>query len=433
MSVATLGTFNLPAIDNEKLSTYALGSPERNALEATLARLSKETVTVPVVVNGEEVNTTHSVARQPNPWDHKKVVVEYQRADAATIKNAIEGALKAKPSWEAMPFSGRCAIFLKAAELISGKYKYEMLARTMLGQGKNIWQAEIDAIAELTDFLRFNAKYAQEIYAEQPPKHSPGVWNRVEYRPLEGFVYAVAPFNFTAIGGNLPCAPALLGNVVLWKPSSCAIYSNYLLYQILAEAGLPKGVIQFIPGPADEITKTVLASPDFAALHFTGSTAVFKKMWHTIGENLNLDVYRSYPRIVGETGGKNFHMIHESADLRNAVLQTLRAAFEYQGQKCSACSRTYVPDSIWDSFKTLLLKEHKKIDFGVDFLSFVGPVIHKAAFAKIKSYIDWANSDDESEIIAGGQYDDSTGYFLQPTIILTKNAKSKTMCEEIFG
>ncbi|CAG8477665.1 4352_t:CDS:10 [Paraglomus occultum] len=429
---ATLGTFSLPKVENEKLSAYAPGSPERSALEATLARLSDKTEAIPVVVNGEKI-TGLSTAKQYNPSDHKKVVAEYQLADTATIEKAIEGALKAKLSWEAMPFTDRCAIFLKAAELISGKYRYEMLASTMLGQGKNIWQAEIDAIAEVTDFLRFNATYAQEIYAEQPPKHSTGVWNRVEYRPLEGFVYAVAPFNFTAIGSNLPCAPAIMGNVVLWKPSSYAVYSNYLIYEILVEAGLPAGVIQFVPGPAADMTKTVLSSPHFAALHFTGSTAVFKQIWHTIGENLHLDVYRSYPRIVGETGGKNFHMIHESANLRNAVMQTLRAAFEYQGQKCSACSRLYVPDTVWKSFKDLLLQEHKKIDIGVDFLSFMGPVIHKNAFAKIKSYIDWANADDESEIIAGGKCDDSVGYFIHPTIIVTKNPKSKTMCEEIFG
>lgn len=314
--------------------------------------------------------------------------------------------------------------------------RYKMMAATMLGQGKNAWQAEIDAAAELCDFFRFNCKYAEELYQQQPPKNAPGVWNRVEFRALPGYTLAITPFNFTAIAGNLPGAPALMGNVVVWKPSPSAVYSNYLVYQLLEEAGLPAGVIQFVPGPAEEICATALASPDFSSLHFTGSTHVFRKLWKDIGNNI--DNYKSYPRIVGETGGKNYHMLLSDLDasgLRHAALQTIRGAFEFQGQKCSACSRVYVPKSKFEEFKGYLLAEHAKITQGPvqEFQHFMGPVINQFAFDKIKSYVDYAASSDDCKTIAGGKYDDSKGYYIQPTIIETTNPHTKTMVEEIFG
>jgi len=332
-----------------------------------------------------------------------------------------------------MPWNDRAAIFLKAADLLSGKYRYRMLAATMLGQGKNAWQAEIDAAAELSDFFRFGVKFVEDLYSQQPSKNAAGSWNRTEYRPLEGFVLAVSPFNFTAIGGNLAGAPAMVGNVVVWKPSPSAIYSNYIIYQILKEAGLPDGVIQFVPGPAPQIVSQVLTSPDFAALHFTGSTFVFKKLWRDISNNL--DTYKSYPRIVGETGGKNFHLIHSSAEVRNAVLQSVRSAFEYSGQKCSALSRLYVSASVWkNGFKEQLLEEVAKIKVGnpEEFETFVGPVINEAAFDKVTGYIKLAK-ESGSEILIGGESDGSKGYFVKPTVVLTKDPMSATMVEEIFG
>lgn len=318
---------------------------------------------------------------------------------------------------------------------MAGKYRYDLMAATMLGQGKNAWQAEIDAAAELVDFLRFNVHYAQEMYAQQPEHNAPGVWNRVEYRPLEGFVYAVTPFNFTAIAGNLPVAPALLGNVVVWKPSDSAIASNWLLYQVLLEAGLPKGVIQFVPGDAEEVTKTVLAHRKFAALHFTGSTAVFRKLYGAIGAGVAEGRFQSYPRIVGETGGKNFHLIHESADIENAVINTVRGAFEFQGQKCSATSRLYVPSSIWPEFKKRLVKETEALKVGNpwDHGNFIGPVIHEGSFEKLMTVIEDAKSDTGLELLAGGKYDGSTGYFIHPTIYQAKSPDHKLLSTELFG
>lgn len=309
------------------------------------------------------------------------------------------------------------------------------MAATMLGQGKNAWQAEIDAAAELVDFLRFNVQYAEELYAQQPVHHSPGVWNRVEYRPLEGFVYAVSPFNFTAIAANLPCAPALMGNVVVWKPSDSAIASNWLLYQVLLEAGLPPNVIQFVPGPPEMVTDVVLKHRKFAALHYTGSTAVFRKLYGTIGEGVAEGRYTSYPRIVGETGGKNFHLIHHSAVVANAALQTVRGAFEYQGQKCSATSRCYVSEAVWPEFKEHLVAETKALKVGSPTKSenFIGPVIHAASFAKLSAVIDAAARDDTLELIAGGKHDDSKGYFIHPTIYVTTDPKHPLLTTELFG
>jgi 1-pyrroline-5-carboxylate dehydrogenase len=309
------------------------------------------------------------------------------------------------------------------------------MAATMLGQGKNAWQAEIDSAAELCDFFRFNVAYAEEMYAQQPAHNSTGVWNRVEYRPLEGFVYAVSPFNFTAIAGNLPGAPALLGNVVVWKPSDSSIASNWLLYNILLEAGLPKDVIQFVPGPPEEITKTVLAHKEFAALHFTGSTAVFRKLYGQIGQGTGEGRYKGYPRIVGETGGKNFHLIHSSADIENAAVQTVRGAFEYQGQKCSATSRVYVAKSVWPQFKEKLVAEAQALKIGEPWenQNFIGPVIHAASFKKLSGVIDEAKNDPELTLLVGGKYDDSKGYFVHPTIYETSSPTHKLLSTELFG
>ncbi len=372
---------------------------------------------------------------QSNPSSHKEVVAKYTNASSDDVSRAIESALVAKPAWESMPFADRAAVFLKAADLIGGKYRYELMAATMLGQGKNAWQAEIDAAAELCDFLRFNVQYAQDLYAQQPVHNSPGVWNRVEYRPLEGFVYAISPFNFTAIGGNLPCAPALMGNVVLWKPSPSAIASNYIIHRILLEAGLPPCVIQFVPGDAVEVTQAVLAHKEFASLHYTGSTTVFRQLYGKIAMNVAEGKYRGYPRIVGETGGKNYHLVHTSADPHNATINTIRGAFEYQGQKCSATSRAYFPSSLWSSVKPTLIAQTKGLKVGPpeEFGNFIGPVIHQASFNKLKKVIDAAKEDKELQCLVGGTYDSSTGYFIHPTIYLTTNPRHHLLSTELFG
>ncbi|KAJ8072850.1 1-pyrroline-5-carboxylate dehydrogenase [Marasmius tenuissimus] len=428
-----LGSFKIPAIDNEPMHGYSPGSSERKALQAAIAELQQQIpLEVPCVVNGKPVKTG-KLGKQPMPHDHANNICTYHEADPDTVAKAIDGALAAKAEWESIPWNDKAAIFLKAADLVSGKYRYKIMAATMLGQGKNAWQAEIDAAAELADFLRFNVKFVEQLYAIQPEKNSAGAWNRTEYRPLEGFVLAVSPFNFTAIGGNLCAVPALVGNVIVWKPSPMATLANYITYQILTEAGVPPGVIQFIPGPPPEVVAQAINHKSFAALHFTGSTLVFKKLWKDISSNL--DLYRGYPRIVGETGGKNWHLVHESADTKNAVLQTIRAAFEYSGQKCSALSRLYVSSSQWQNgFKDLLLSEVAKIKVGnqLEWTTFVGPVINRPAYDKIIGYIQKAK-DAGGEVLAGGSGDDSKGYFVQPTVILTEDPKSVTMVEEIFG
>jgi 1-pyrroline-5-carboxylate dehydrogenase len=376
-----------------------------------------------------------SILTQSDPSSHATTIAKYSNASPAEVTAAIDSALKSKQSWEMLPFSDRAAVFLKAADLIAGKYRYDIMAATMVGQGKNAWQAEIDSAAELCDFLRFNVTYAEKLYAEQPTHNSPGVWNRVEYRPLEGFVYAITPFNFTAIAGNLPCAPALMGNVVVWKPSPFAMASNWLLYSILLEAGLPPNVIQFIPGDAVEVTKTVLAHKQFAALHYTGSTAVFRSLYGQIASGVAEGKYQGYPRIVGETGGKNFHILHSSADVENAAVNTVRGAFEYQGQKCSATSRSYVPASLWPEFKQRVVKltEALKVGSPDDYANFIGPVIHEASFKKLASTIDDAKKDPELELVVGGKHDSSKGYYIHPTIYQTKNPNHPLMSKELFG
>ncbi|GAO15088.1 hypothetical protein UVI_02048510 [Ustilaginoidea virens] len=426
MSMGTLATFKTPKVANEPNHHYAKGSAQRKDLTAAVANYRKKVpIEVPVVVGGKELN----------PSDHSSRVANYHTATPADVSKAIDAALAAKPAWEALPFSDRAAVFLKAADLVANKYRYDIMAATVLGQGKNAWQAEIDAAAELADFFRFNVHYAQELLSQQPEHNSPGSWNRLEYRPLEGFVYAVSPFNFTAIAGNLPGAPALMGNVVVWKPSDFAIASNWLVYQILLEAGLPKNVIQFVPGNPEEVTKTVLAHKEFAALHYTGSTAIFRKLYGAIGEGVVEGRYRSYPRIVGETGGKNFHLIHPSADLDNAVAHTVRGAFEFQGQKCSATSRLYVAKSVWPEFKKKLVAEVEKLSVGEPWnhQNFCGPVIHAASFKKLSGAIDEARADKEIELVAGGKYDSSKGYYVHPTVFKTTNPAHKFLSTEFFG
>ncbi|KAL9063956.1 MAG: hypothetical protein Q9157_008016 [Trypethelium eluteriae] len=428
--MASLAAFQVPTIDNEPNKHYSKGSTDRQGLlDAVKSLKSKTPIEVPIVAK------TSSVLTQPNPSSHANAVCKYSNVSESQVTEAIGAALAAKPAWESLPFADRAAVFLKAADLISGKYRYDVMAATMVGQGKNAWQAEIDSAAELCDFFRFNVKYAQETYGHQPVHNSPGVWNRVEYRPLEGFVYAITPFNFTAIAGNLPGAPALMGNVVVWKPSPSAIASNWLVYQILVEAGLPPNVIQFVPGDAVEVTRAVLSHPEFSALHYTGSTAVFRSLYGQIATGVAGGKYHGYPRIVGETGGKNFHILHHTADVHNAVINTVRGAFEYQGQKCSACSRAYIPSSLADQYISGLVSETKKLKVGdpEDFANFIGPVIHEASFQRLSSAIDAAKNDPELELLCGGTYDNSRGYFIHPTIYKTTNPHHDLMTRELFG
>lgn len=414
---------------------YEKDSAARQKLQAALESLRQSApLQIPIVVDGKETKT-QTTSQQPYPANYKDTLAESSNASAADVERAIESALAAKPAWESMTFADRASIFLKAADLISGKYRYEINAATMLGQGKNATQAEIDAAAETCDFLRFGVQYAQELYAQQPVHNSPGVWNRLEYRPLEGFVYAVTPFNFTAIAGNLPYAPALMGNVTIWKPSPSAMASNWLLYNIFLEAGLPPNVVQFVPGDPVEITKTVLKHRNFGALHYTGSTAVFRNLYGQIGLATGEGRYKGYPRIVGETGGKNYHVVHNSANVENVVLNTVRGAFEYQGQKCSATSRGYFPKSQWDQYKTRLVEETKKLKVGPpeEFDAFVGPVIHQQSFDKLKEVIDDAKNDSELECIVGGSYDGKEGFYIHPTIYVTTNPNHELLSKELFG
>ncbi|KAE8144836.1 Aldehyde/histidinol dehydrogenase [Aspergillus avenaceus] len=433
-SMGSYATFKVPRIDNEPNKHYAPGTPDRKGLEDALAKHKQSApLNVPLVIGGKEIKASE-IFTQSSPATHAPLAT-YSHATAADVQAAIDAALAARKSWASTSFADRASVFLKAADLISTKYRYDIMALTMHGQGKNAWQAEIDSAAELCDFFRFGVKYAEDMYAQQPVHNSPGVWNRVEYRPLEGFVYAISPFNFTAIGGNLAGAPALMGNVVVWKPSPSAIASNYLVHQILLEAGLPKDVIQFVPGDAEEVTNTVLNHREFAALHFTGSTAVFRSLYGQISNGVAEGKYRSYPRIVGETGGKNFHLIHKSADVRNAAVQTIRGAFEFQGQKCSATSRAYVASSIAEEFLEQVAAETNKIKVGEpsDFTNFCGPVIHEASFNKLSKVIDEAKNDPELKLVAGGTYDSSKGWYIQPTVYHTTNPDHPLLSRELFG
>ncbi|EOD01740.1 L-glutamate gamma-semialdehyde dehydrogenase [Caldisalinibacter kiritimatiensis] len=416
---------------NEPIYSYLPGSKERTDLKDKIKELKSKEIEIPLIIGGKEVRTG-KVNKCIVPHDKEHVLATYHMAGEKEVNMAIESALNAKREWDNMPWEHRVSIFLKAAELLSGPWRSTLNAATMLAQSKTVFQAEIDAACELIDFLRFNCYYLTQIYNDQPYS-SKGVWNRVEYRPLEGFVFAVTPFNFTSIGGNLPTAPALVGNTVLWKPASNAVYSNYFFMKLLQAAGLPDGVINFMPGYGSEIGEYVLKSEYLAGIHFTGSTKVFRGMWKTVGENI--DKYRMYPRIVGETGGKDFIFAHKSADIDSLVTAIVRGAFEYQGQKCSAASRAYIPESIWPDVKQKLLKEISTIKMGdvEDFSNFIGAVIDENAFNKIKSYIEYAKSSNEADVIYGGKCNNNKGYFIEPTVIVTNNSKFKTMKEEIFG
>lgn len=425
------GFFQVPAPVNEPIYSYAPGTPEREKLAAKIAELRAKQIEVPMHINGQTVKGAKKVAMNP-PHDHQHVLGYYYEGGKQEIQAAIEAALAAKAAWSNLSWEKRAAIFLKAAELSATKYRMELNARTMLGQSKSVYQAEIDAACEWVDFLRFNVHYASQIFADQPIS-SPGVWNKVEYRPLEGFVYALTPFNFTAIAGNLPTAPALMGNTVVWKPAPSQIYSADLLMQILEEAGLPKGVINMVFADGPEAGEVVFNHKDFAGIHFTGSTKVFQTIWQQIGNNIS--TYKSYPRIVGETGGKDFVVAHPSADVPALVTGLIRGAFEYQGQKCSAASRAYIPRSIWAETKALLAKEVATIKMGgtEDFSNFFNAVIDARAFSKITGYIDIAKQSKGVEVLAGGHYDNTKGYFVEPTIFVAEDPHFITMEEEIFG
>ncbi|MEX0811492.1 MAG: L-glutamate gamma-semialdehyde dehydrogenase [Chitinophagales bacterium] len=424
------GNFEVPIAVNEPVKSYAPGSPERKAINAALLAAKSEVRDIPMFINGKEVRTDNKVSMHP-PHEKEHVLGHYHKGDEQHVKAAIEAALAAKSKWENMSWEQRASIFLKAADLLADKYRYKINAATMLCQSKNVFQAEIDSACELIDFLRFNVQYMTDIYNEQP-ESSEGVWNRTEYRPLEGFILAITPFNFTAISGNLPTAPALMGNTVVWKPSDTQIYSAWVIMEVLREAGLPDGVINLIYTDGPVTGEYALDHPGFAGVHFTGSTKTFQWMWKTIGENIYK--YKSYPRIVGETGGKDFVVAHHSAQPKVVSTALSRGAFEFQGQKCSAASRAYIPKSIWPEVKEYLLEDLKTFKMGTteDLGNFINAVIDEKSFDKIAGYIDQAKEDGQ-EIIAGGNYDKSRGYFIEPTVIVANDPKYTTMQEEIFG
>ena len=426
------GFFQVPVAYNEPIKSYAPGSPEREAVLAQYKSYYNGTVDVPMYINGKDVSTGNTRNMTP-PHDHKHIVGQYHVGTQKHVQEAIDTALEARTKWAAMPWEQRAAIFLKAAELIAGPYRAKINAATMMAQSKTIHQAEIDAACEFIDFLRFNVSYMQEIF-EQQPESAEGIWNRVEYRPLEGFVYAITPFNFTAIAGNLPASAAMMGNVVVWKPSDSQIFSAKVIMDVFAEAGLPAGVINVVFGDPVMVSNTVLASPDFSGLHFTGSTTVFKALWKQIGNQI--DTYKTYPRIVGETGGKDFIIAHASANPQQVATAMVRGAFEFQGQKCSAASRTYLPKSIAQEVLDLVKKDvasMKAPGSPEDMSNFVTAVIHEGSFDKLAAYIDQAKADADAEVIIGGDYDKSKGYFISPTVILTTNPHYKTMETELFG
>jgi 1-pyrroline-5-carboxylate dehydrogenase len=423
--------FKVPQPTNEPLKAYKPGSPEREELKKKLEELKSKQIEVPLIIGGEEVRTGNT-EKMVMPHNHSHVLGVYHKAGKKEVDMAVEAALEARKTWAEIPWEHRVSVFLKIADLLAGPWRSTINAATMLGQSKTVYQAEIDSAAELVDFYRFNSYYMAQLMQEQPGS-LPGMWNRLEYRPLEGFIFSVTPFNFTSIAGNLPTAPAIVGNVSLWKPASSAVYSAYWLMKLFEEAGLPKGVINFVPGSGGQVGTPAFTNPNLAGVHFTGSTEVFQNMWKTISENLKNMKY--YPRIVGETGGKDFIFVHNSADVDALVVAALRGAFEYQGQKCSAASRMYVPKSLWKEFKEKYVGEVSKIKMGdiEDFTNFMGAVIDKGAFKSITDYIKFAKETKDAEIITGGNFDDSKGYFIEPTTIVTSNPKFKSMEEEIFG
>ena len=425
------GFFKVPPAINEPVLSYAPGSVERENVLKAYKYMYNSTIEVPMYINGKNIKTGQTQTMSP-PHDHQHVVGIYHTANKSHVEQAISTALEARKTWSQLPWEQRAGIFLKAAELIAGPYRAKINAATMMAQSKTVHQAEIDAACEFIDFLRFNVQFMTEIYNDQPQSTN-ATWNRIEYRPLEGFTYAVTPFNFTAIAGNLPACMALMGNVVVWKPSDSQIYSAKVIMDVFEEAGVPAGVINVVFGDPVMITETVLSSPDFSGLHFTGSTFIFKELWKQIG--VNIHNYKTYPRIVGETGGKDFILAHQSAHPKQVATGIIRGAFEFQGQKCSAASRAYLPKSLWADIKAHLLEDLKSIKMGgpEDLSNFVTAVIHEGAFDKITGYIENAKSNPVVEIIAGGGYDKSKGYFIEPTVIVSTDAKYETMCTELFG
>ena len=425
------GFFKVPKAVNEPVKSYAPNSPEKAAVLAAYRKMWNEPIDLPMYIGGKEIRTGNTKILSA-PHDHKHSVGKYHLAEKSHVEAAIQNALDSKEKWANLAWEQRAAIFLKAAELIAGPYRARINAATMIAQSKTIFQAEIDASCELIDFLRFNVQFMTQIYADQPQSDS-GVWNRLEYRPLEGFVYAITPFNFTAIAANLPASAAMMGNVVVWKPSDSQLFSAKIILDIFKEAGLPDGVINVIYGDPQLISDTVFASRDFAGVHFTGSTHVFKDIWKTIGSNIHH--YKTYPRIVGETGGKDFILAHPSANVKQVVTGIVRGAFEFQGQKCSAASRAYIPQSLWPDVKAQLVTDLASIKMGSpeDFGNFITAVIHEGSFDKLVSYIERAKADSEVQILAGGGYDKSVGYFIEPTVLVTTNPKYVTMETELFG
>ena len=423
--------FEVPIAVNEPVLSYAPGSPEKAAVKAVLEEMRGTKIDVPMIIGGKKVNTKNKVAMNP-PHEHKKVLGHFSKGDSKHVNQAIKAALAAKEAWENTSWQHRAAIFLKAADLLAGPYRAKMNAATMLAQSKNIYQAEIDAVAELCDFFRFNAQYMAEIYATQP-ESAPKIWNRLEYRALEGFIFAITPFNFTSIAANLPCAPAMMGNTVVWKPAETQIYSAIVIMEILEKAGLPPGVINLIYVDGPVAGDIIFSHSDFAGLHFTGSTKVFQLLWTTIGKNIGN--YKTYPRIVGETGGKDFVIAHPSADAKEVAVALSRGAFEYQGQKCSAASRAYIPKNLWKDVKKYLLADLEDFKMGPpeDFTNFINAVIDLKSFNNISNYIASAKKSKKAKVIAGGSYSKKKGYFIEPTVIETTDAKYTTMCEEIFG
>lgn len=425
------GVFNVPIATNEPVKSYEPGSPEREELLSTYKEMYNSSVHVPLYIGGEEITTSTQKNINP-PHDHKHVLGQYSFGTTEHVNQAIDAALAAREKWAAMPWHQRVSIFLKAAELLAGPFRVKINASTMLAQSKNVFQAEIDAACELIDFFKFNAEYVTQLYGEQP-ESAPGMWNRLEHRPLEGFVLAITPFNFTSICANLCAAPAMMGNVVVWKPAETQVYSAKVIMDLFKAAGLPDGVINMVTVDGPVLGDVVFNHKDFAGLHFTGSTGVFRHLWKTIGNNI--EKYRSYPRIVGETGGKDFIVAHESAVAAEVATGISRGAFEYQGQKCSAASRAYIPSNIWEDVKAQVIADVKSFSIGSpkDPSNFINAVIDEKAFDRIADYIDYVKEQSDAQIIAGGGYDKSKGYFIEPTVVVTTNPKFRTLCEEIFG
>ena len=423
-------SLNLPP--NEPIKSYAPCTPERDDIKAKLQELKNQQIEIPIIIGSKEIKTGN-MGKCILPHDHGTVIGTYHKAGEKEVQMAIETSIKAQKQWAEMDWQDRASVFLRAADILAGPQRSLLNAASMLCQSKNVFQAEVDAACELIDFFRFNAFYANTIYEQQPPISPPGIWNRLEYRPLEGFIFAVTPFNFTSIAGNLPSAPAMMGNVALWKPASNATYSAYYVMKLLQEAGVPDGVINFLPGTGSEIGPVIMNSPDLAGVHFTGSTATFQNMWQTVGNNIKN--YKSYPRIVGETGGKDFVFVHKDTGIVELGTALIRGAFEYQGQKCSAASRAYIPRSLWADLKDYILEELKTVKMGdvEDFSNFLNAVIDEPSFTKVTKYIEFIKESNEAEIVCGGNYDSSKGYFIEPTIAVTTKPHFRTMEEEIFG